>query len=259
MPKRTLPLILTICGAAVVCSGAADPFVGHWSLNASKSAISDQMTIRVAGSNMYTLVFSGSGETETVAADGTDHPGIYGSTISITVEGPDTWKIVRKRKGRTVLTALWKLSGDGQTLRDAFSTNRPDGSTSTLDMIYRRAAGSAGIPGTWETTDVKVEGAHKLEIRPYDGNGLTFISSDSASPKKIKFDGKEYGDRTGANGGSASAGRRIGRLGLELTDTINGKILDTRQLTLSPDLKTLTMVVHPAGQRLPTTLVFDRD
>jgi hypothetical protein len=30
-------------------------------------------------------------------------------------------------------------------------------------------------------------------------------------------------------------------------------------MTLSPDLKTLTSVVHPARQRLPNTLVFDRD
>jgi hypothetical protein len=30
-------------------------------------------------------------------------------------------------------------------------------------------------------------------------------------------------------------------------------------MTISPDLKTLTVVVHPAGQSLPNTLVFDRD
>jgi hypothetical protein len=33
----------------------------------------------------------------------------------------------------------------------------------------------------------------------------------------------------------------------------------TRQMTLSPDLKTLTTVEHLAGQRLPNTLVFDRE
>jgi hypothetical protein len=70
MPRRTLSLTLTMCWIAIVCSGATDPFVGKWKLNASKSQLADQMTIQVAGSNRYTLTFSGSGETRS-AADGT--------------------------------------------------------------------------------------------------------------------------------------------------------------------------------------------
>ena len=88
-------------------------------------------------------------------ADGTDQPGILGSTISITVEAPGSWKIVRKQGGRTLLTANWKLSDDGKALTDTFIGNQPDGSTSRIDLVYKRAEGSAGnsgIPGTWETT-----------------------------------------------------------------------------------------------------------
>ena len=40
---------------------------------------------------------------------------------------------------------------------------------------------------------------------------------------------------------------------------IKDKIVQTRQVTLSPKLKTLTIVVHLADQRLPNTLVFDRE
>ena len=260
MPNRTLSLALIICWTVSAFAAATDPFVGKWKLNSSRSTLADQMTIQSAGENRYTLTFSGTGETETVVADGADQPGVYGSLVSITIEEPDTWKIVRKKEGHVLLSATWKLFKDGKTLSDAFSGNRPDGSTSNTNLVYRRAAGNSGIPGTWETTDVKVDAVSELEIRPYDTDGLSFTSSDSPSPKKVKFDGKEHLDPgAGASLGVAFLGHRIDEHSLEFTSKIKDKIAKTRQITLSPDLKTLTMVEHVAGQRLPNTLVFDRE
>src|SRR6266576_825660 len=107
----SLATIAVLCVGAAATSRAADePFIGKWKLNLSKSKLADQMTIAPAGANRYTLTFAGSGETETLVADGTDQAGILGSNISITIEAPGTWKIVRKRDGRAVLTANWKLS-----------------------------------------------------------------------------------------------------------------------------------------------------
>ena len=245
-----------MCWTVSVSWAATDPFVGKWKLNSSQSTLTDQMTIQAVGENKYGLTFSGAGEAETVTADGTDQPGFSGTMLSVTVEGPDTWKIVRKKEGHILLTATWKLSKDGKTLSDAFTAYRPDGSTSTINMRYRRTAGNSGIPGTWETTDVKLDGVHQLEIRPYDSDGLSFISSDSASPRNIKFDGKEHLDS--ATGASLS-GHRIDVRSLDFTNKLKGKIAETRQLTVSPDLRTLTIVVHPTNQRLPNTLVFDRE
>jgi hypothetical protein len=258
MPRRTSSLIVTVFWIAAVCSGATDPFVGKWKANASRSRIADQISIRVAGENAYTLAFSGSTEIETVPADGADHPGVYGTTVSLAVQGPGTWKFVRKSKGKMLLSAVWTLSGDGKTLTDAFTSYGPDGSPSTVTTVYRRAAGGAGFPGTWETTHAKLD-PYELEIRPYEGGGLSFIVSNSSSPKNVTFDGKEHRNTLGAGVVAASAGRRIGRLELELTDKVDGKILATRRMTVSPDLKTLTSVVRPAGQRLPNTVVFDRE
>jgi len=126
-------------------------------------------------------------------------------------------------------------------------------------MVYTRAAGDSGIPGTWETTDVKLDAVYELEIRPYDSDGLSFISN-AAPTRNIKFDGKEHLDpATGPSFGAAFLGHRINERSLEYTNKIKDKIVQTRQVTLSPDLKTLTIVVHLADQRLPTTLVFDRE
>jgi hypothetical protein len=263
MRKPTIQLLCFACLIAATSRAADEPFIGKWKLSLSKSKLADQMTIAPVGANRYTLTFAGVGETETLVADGTDQPGVLGSTISLTAEAPGNWKVVRKRGGRTLLTANWKLSDDGKALTDTFISNRPDGSTSRIDLVYKRAEGSAsnsGIPGTWETTEEKPDSAVEIEIRPYEGDGLSFISSGGQPAKNVKFDGKDYPPAGGspAAGGVTSA-RRLSDHSIELTKKLKGKIVETRGITISPDLKTLTMTLHIVDQRLPNILVFDRE
>jgi hypothetical protein len=52
--------------------------------------------------------------------------------------------------------------------------------------------------------------------------------------------------------------RRVNGRTLEITDKINGKIMDTQQIKLSCNLKTLTITVHTAGRSEPNILVFER-
>ena len=261
MLRRTVQLLCFACLIPATSRAADEPLAGKWKLNLSKSKLADQMTIAPAGANRYRLTFAGVGETETVAADGTDQPGVSGSTISVTVEAPGRWKIVRKRGGQAVLTAIWKLSGDGKTLTDTFISNQPDGSTSHIDLVYKRAeasAGNSGIPGTWETTEEKAD-PFEIEIRPYESDGLSFISPGGGPTTNVKFDGKEYppADASPAAGNTTS-GRRVGDNSIELTKKLKGKIIETRELTVSPDFNTLTMTRHLVDQRLPNILIFDR-
>jgi len=256
-----IPLACIACLIAVTSRAADEPLIGKWKLNLSKSKLADQMTIAPVGANRYRLTFAGVGETETLVADGTNQPGVQGSTISITVEAPGNWKIERKRGGRTVLTAIWKLSDDGKTLTDTFIGNQPDGSTSRVDLVYKRAessAGTSGIPGTWETTEEKAD-PFEIEIRPYEGDGLSFINSGGGPANNMKLDGKEH-PAAGASPstGSATSARRLGDHSIEVTKKLKGKTIETREITVSPDLKTLTMTRRLADQRLPTILIFDR-
>ena len=135
MPKLAFQLMLVACLVAGTLCAADDPFVGKWRLNPSKSRFPDEMKVKADGANRYAFDF-GAGNPETIVADGTDQPGIFGTTLSVTVEGPDTWKVVRKKGGRTLLTAIWKLSKDGKTLSDTYRENQPDGSTLSLDYVY---------------------------------------------------------------------------------------------------------------------------
>jgi hypothetical protein len=260
MLSRIFRLLLVACLVTGTSRTANDPFVGKWKVNPSKSKPTDEMKVEVAGANRYTITFA-PGAADTVVADGSDQPGLRGTTFSITVEGPNNWKVIRKKGDRTLVTATWALSGDGQTLTDAYTEYEDDGSILNLHYVYERTAGSAGFAGTWVSVSEGVNAVIELQIQPYEGDGLSFNSPAAQVTKNIKFDGNDYPD-LGPNvaPGSASSGRRVNGHSLEIIDKFQGKITDTRQIELSKDLKTLTMTVRLVGQSKPKTiLVFDRE
>jgi len=260
MLSRTFRFLLV---AGLVTSSvwaANDPFVAKWKVNPSKSKLNDEMKVEVGGTNRYAITFA-PGLVDTVVADGSDQPGLRGTTLSVTVKGPNSWVVVRKMKGRTLLTGYWTLSEDGKTLNDAYTEYAPDGSPSSIPYVYARTAGSSGFPGTWDSESEKVKAGIELEIQPYEGDGLSLNSPDAEMNKKMKFEGNDYPDLD-PNGdpGSASSGRRVNQRSLEITDKFKGKITGTRQIELSTDLKTLTMTVRLVGQSRPKSiLVFDRE
>jgi hypothetical protein len=243
--------------AATARWSASDPFVGNWKLNPSKSTLIDQMKVEATAANTYALTFSPAG-TETIRADGTDQQGLFGTTVSITVEAHDSWKIVRKKDGRTLLTGMWKLSEDGKTLRDHYTEYAPNGSPSSIDYVYTRTTGRSGFTGTWDTPIEKVN-SFELQIAPWE-SGLSFVTPDQHRTQNVKFDGKEY-PVIGSDviGGSTSSGRRLSKHTLEITEKIKGKVTITRRMVLSSDEKTLTSTVYPAGRSKPNILVFDRE
>jgi hypothetical protein len=272
MLSRIFQLLLLALGVTSSVSAATDPFVGKWKVNPSKSTLTDEMKVEAVGANKYTFTF-GPGQVDTIVADGSDQPALQGTTLSVTVEAPNKWKVVRKMNGRTLLTAYWTLSEDGKTLDDAFTQYLPDGTTlfsqplpngSTLFLpyVYERTAGTLGFPGTWDSESAKVKTGIELQIEPYEGDGLSFKRSDEQIAKRIKFDGNDYPDLdpNGGNKGTASSGRRVNERSLEITEKSKGGITGTRQVELSEDLKTLTVTVHLVGQDRPQSIfIYDRE
>jgi hypothetical protein len=255
MFKRPFQWLVVACVVTGTLWAATDPFVGHWKLNPSKSKLIDHMKVESLGGNKYAFDFGGG--PEMVAVDGTDQQAVQGTMLSVTVEGPDTWKVVRKKDGRVLLTAAWKLSPDGNTLTDNYTEFQPNGSPSTVNYLYNRTAAGTGFAGTWEST-MPMTSAFVLQIRPYEGNGLSFVRSPQDT-RNLKFDGKDYPVMgRGAAQGSTSSARRVDERTLEIIDKVNGKVTRTERRELSPDLKTLTSTVRPVGQREPAIFVFER-
>jgi hypothetical protein len=261
MLSRTFRLLLVACLVTSSAWAANDPFVGKWKVDPSKSKLNDEMKVEVAGANRYAITFA-PGFVDTVIADGSDQPALSGTTLSVTVKGPNSWVVIRKMKGSTLLTGYWTLSEDGKTLNDAYTEYAPDGSASSIPYVYERTAGSSGFPGTWDSDSEKVKAGIELQIQPYEGDGLSFSNGpDEKMAKKMKFDGNDYPDLDpNEDAGSAYSGRRVNERSLEITQKFKGKITGTRQIELSTDLKTLTVTVQLVGQSKPKSiLVYDRE
>ncbi|MGC1907323.1 MAG: hypothetical protein WA715_26090 [Candidatus Acidiferrum sp.] len=105
MLKRTTGVLAGLCVLAVLCLSTAvaraadDPMVGSWKLNPAKSKMTDEMKVGSLGGNKYSFGFGG-GDPEVAVADGTDQPGRCGITIALNVEGPDKWRVVRRKTER---------------------------------------------------------------------------------------------------------------------------------------------------------------
>jgi hypothetical protein len=257
MSKLRFSLVL----AASLMTGAAwaadAPFVGQWKLNPAKSQLTDQMKVESEGGNKFAFDF-GAG-VENVAADGTDQPGYGGTTLAVTLEGPDALKVVRKKDGHMLLTANWKLSQDGSVLSDDFTTFAPDGSPANLKYEYQRTTATTDFAGTWESASVQVNFDLTIKIQPYEKDGLTLISSLSDKPKNLSFDGKDYPNlSSNAAVGATYSAKRIDDRTVTISDKLKGKAVDTQEYALSSDLKTLTLTIRRVGMRTPNVFVFDR-
>ena len=258
MSRGTIQLLLLTCLASGALWAANELFVGEWKVDPSKSKLTDQMKVESVADHKYAFDFGG-GSSEVIVPDGTDQPGIAGTTLSVKIEGPDAWKVVRKQGDRTLITANWKLSEDGKTLTDDFTQLGPNGSSNTVKYVYNRVAGKSGFSGTWESTSATLNSVYSIKVQPYEGDGLSFISSSQGITRNVTFDGKDH-PMLGPNApaGATSSGKRVNERTLEITTKINDKVAATQEDTLSSDGKDLTVTIHAAGRTTPNILVFER-
>jgi hypothetical protein len=256
MLKRTVQLLL-VASLITTSLRAAD---GKWKLNDSKSRLPDEMKVKKVSATKYAFAFEGGDYQETIVADGTDQPGVFGTTFSVTVGGPNSWKVVRKTDGKILLTANWKLSEDGNMLDDDFTFIQPNGSKFNVYYVYKRTAGGPGFDGTWESTSETVKSVFELQIQPYESDGLAFINPSEGTVKNLNFDGKDYAyERPNVKAKFASSIRRVDERTLAVTDKVDGKLAGTEEIKISPDHNVLTMTIQSVGQTRPEIRVFDRE
>lgn len=258
VPKHALRLLVVASIAVGMAWAAENPFIGDWKLNPSKSRMPDEMKVESKGGNTYSFNFGGG--TETIVADGTDQAGVRGTMLSVKPDGSDTWIVERKKDGRLLLKATWKLSKDSNTLTDFYREFEPNGSTVSMDYVYQRSGGGSGFAADWQSIKETMNSPYVLQVKAYQGDGLSFIFTTEQKTRNLKLDGKDYPkEGSNASPGSSFSSRRVDEHTLEMTDKAGGKVIDTREIRVSPDGKTLTMTVHAPGRREPDVLVFDRE
>jgi len=254
--KHGLKLLVIASVALGGASTADNPFIGEWKLDPSKTRMPDEMKIESKGGNTFSFNFGGA--VETIVVNGTDQPGYGGTMLSVKASGPNTWIVERKKDGRLQLRATWKLSKDGGTLADFFRGFEPDGSTLSMDYIYKRIGSGSGIAADWQSIRETMNSPFTLEVKSFRGDGLSFISSLAHTTKNAEFDGKDYPDQ-GPYPGLTSSIRRVDDHTLEMTDKVGGKVMDMQEVGVSPDGKSLTMTIHVPGQSRDAVRVFERE
>ncbi len=234
------------------------PFIGEWKLDPSKTRMPDEMKVQSQGANKYAFDFGGGAET--IVVDGSDQPGCCGTKLSVKPEAVDTWIVERKKDGRLLLRATWKLSKDQSTLTDYYREFEADGETHSMDYVYQRTGNSgSGFAADWQSIKETMNSPYLIEVKAFDGDGLSFITPSEHQTENVKSDGKDYpngGPNSGA--GVTSSMRRVDERNLVMTDKADGKVIETDEIGLSADRKTLTMTKHIPGHDKPIVMVFER-
>jgi hypothetical protein len=253
---KILPAVWLTTGMAWA---AENPFVGEWKLDPSKTRMPDEMKVQSKGGNKYAFDFGGGAET--IVVDGSDQPGGYGGTLlAVKPETPDTWIVERKKDGRLLLRATWKLSKDGSTLTDYFREFARDGSTLfSMDYVYQRTGAGSGFAADWQSIKETMNSPFPFQVKEFQGDGLSFITTLERKTQNVKFDGKDYpNEGPGAGRGASSSVRRVDAHTLMITDKTDGKVTETEVAGLSADLKTLTITIRVPGRNKPNVTVFER-
>jgi hypothetical protein len=255
--KRIVKILPAVCLATGMAWAAESPFIGEWKLDPAKSRLPEYMKVKSEGGNKYVFDL-GVGVLEPIVVDGTDQPGLGGTLVSVKAEAPDTWIVQRKKDGRLLLKATWKLSKDGSTLTDYFRGFDSDGSTTSMDYVYQRTGGGSGFAADWQSIKETMNSPYFFRVREYQGDGLSFITPSESKTRNVKFDGKDYPNE-GPNAGKVTSSiQRVDERTLVITDKFGDKVLDTEEIGLSADLKTLTITAHFTGREKPNVLVFGR-
>ncbi|MGA8026007.1 MAG: hypothetical protein WB992_02605 [Bryobacteraceae bacterium] len=251
---------LTVFGftLAAIVIAADNPFVGTWKLNPQKSSFTGDTMTYTAGDGGE-MKYSGGGLSYTFKPDGTERAGLLGEMVAWKQLDDHTWEVAHKTKGKVTATETLKLSDDGKTLDDTFKGTRPNGESFEDKVVYERTSGDSGILGTWKSTKIQIGSPERLELKAYDGDGITFYSPEEKFTASAKFDGKQYpaiGPTVPA--GATGALRRVDPLSFELTESYKGKPFWKGTYTVSEDKQTLTVKGGMIGANEPMTAVYDR-
>lgn len=258
MLKRIVEILPAVCLATGTAWAAESPFVGEWKLDPSRTRMPDEMKVESKGGNSYAFDFGGGAET--IVVDGSDQPGGYGETLlSAKAEAPDTWIVQRKKDGRLLLKATWKLSKDRNTLTDYFREFGSGGSLFSMDYVYRRAGRGSGFAADWRSIKETMNSPFPLQVKAFQSDGLSFVTVLEKKTQNVKFDGKDYpNEGPGRDRGATSSAQRVDERSLAITDKAGGKVTDTETIGLSADLKTLTITAHVPGSDKSSVMVFER-
>ncbi len=259
--KKLLLVTLLLAGTLV---SAQNPFDGTWKADLSKLKFPAKPDVIVLKDGRYKCPTCIPTKID-VAADGQDQKvtgNPYIDTMSVKIEDPKTVEIVAKKDGEVVGKEQDVVSeGANRFTSDWTGRNSPDSPEMSVKAVHTRVAkgpaGAHALSGSWRTekaTDVSESIATVTYKSTEDGLEMSQPNGTSYS---AKFDGKDYPYK-GDPGTTSVSLKRISDRHVEETDKENGKAIVVADMTVAPDGRTMTTVIHDKRAGATFTVVSDK-
>jgi hypothetical protein len=200
-----------------------------------------------------------------VKADGTDQKitgSPYVTTESITVLNPNSVQRVGKKDGQVRFKDTLTISDDGMAATQSYEGHPESGQTVNWTGSYSRvgemAKGASPITGEWKVDNYSGASSNVLTfVYASKPDGMEFKATTGES-YTAKFDGKEY-PFSGDPGTTSVVLKKIDDHTFEEIYKRGAEVTGMAQLTVSPDGKSLTMVMEDKRRGTKDTWVAEKE
>jgi hypothetical protein len=258
MLTRLIPVAAASVCCGVLAANAELPIAGLWKLNPEKSHMAgDVMSFAPAPNN--SVRFGEEGQSYVFQPNGSPATTLGGNTATWTVQGDTTWVENVKKGDVDIVTTTYVLSADGKKLLTESKGTNPDGNPFDIKEMYTRQTGTHGFYGKWMGT--KVEGATSAyTIEDNNDGSLTWQIPAIKGAVKLPLDGKEsHPSGPTVPPSLMLAMTKLNTRSYHYSEKLNGKIVETGVLTVSPDGKTMTSTVSTAGSPVKSVAVYEKE
>lgn len=248
MKPRTIAASLLLWMGMTAVAVAQNPFAGTWKQDLADSHLAGA-TIKFRPAAGDSIELDSDGTAYSFRTDGKAYRMTSGELAIWSQENPTTWTTsYRNLEGKPLSTGTWTLSGDGAHLNMIASGTLPDGESYSNSTTYERSGGTAGLLGSWKSTDVTLSTPEEMII---EANGLGGLSIKIPTTKFSflgAFDGKEVSP-TGPDipPTLTMAIERSGPSSFRVIKRLNGIVTYSSVYTVSADRKTMTEIGNASG------------
>jgi hypothetical protein len=251
------PSLLAAFFALAVSAHAQTPFDGTWHIVPGKAKF-DPKPFKVYLSEGWFHCVSCSPPYD-IQADGQFHPltGQAFDSQAVKVIDPHTISMISKKGDKTIEEDLVTASADGK-VTVIKSTSYPlngsgaQSSSTTLKRIGTLPSGVHATSGNWVATKFTDTEADLAFTFKSNADSLT-MTDPTGDNYTAKFDGADYAFKSyGANFVTL---KKVDAHTIVETDKRDAKVISEQKMTVSPDGKTMTLMVHNAQNDTTTTLV----
>lgn len=186
-----------------------------------------------------------------VKADGQDQRAVgqQYDTISVRVVDDRTVEEIEKKNGQTVSDERFVVSPDGNTVTDEFANWKE-----SMTRIAKGPAGSHALSGSWQMFRIESVSDNELLITyKLEGESLS-MSRPTGQSYTAKLDGT-VAPYKGDSGRNAVSVKRVGMDTIEETDELDGKAVSVTRMTVAPNRKSMTILVHDVEARTTSQFV----